>query len=574
MSRIVIGQSDGKNVHLDLDVLLRTRLLVQANSGGGKSWAIRRIVEQAFGKIQIIIIDPEGEFATLREKYGFVLAGKGGDTPADVRSAELLAQRLLELRASCVCDIFEMKPFDRHRWVKLFLDSMLNAPKKLWHPALVVVDEAHKYAPEKGAGESEASESMVGLCTTGRKRGFCAVFATQRLGKLRKDASAELLNRLVGPTFEDVDRKRASDLLGILKSDEKEFFHQIQMLEPGNFFALGRAITTERLLVKIGPVVTTHPEVGAKYSDVPPPPPDKVIELLPQLADLPKQAEDRARNVQEMQSEIRSLKQQLRMRPLEQKVIEKPRIVEKIVKVPEIPKPVLRLLDKLKRLLSDLSIMSEDLSGAIAGTASLPVSAPSPVHPYIERQYIERLKSPSLILEAMNRKPPREVSASSNGDLSGPEQRILDAIAWMNSIGITEPLQTAVAFLAGYTVGGGAFNNPRGRLRTNGLIEYRGSSLVLTEAGLAKAHAPSMPLDTAELQSRVLNQLPNPEQKILRVLLDRYPNPVENDELAREAGYEPGGGAFNNPRGRLRTLGLVGYPEKGMVRAADLLFVD
>lgn len=67
---------------MDIDVLLRTRLLVQADSGGGKSWLLRRIAEQLFGKVQVIIIDPEGEFATLREKYGYVLVGKGGETPA------------------------------------------------------------------------------------------------------------------------------------------------------------------------------------------------------------------------------------------------------------------------------------------------------------------------------------------------------------------------------------------------------------------------------------------------------------------------------------------------------------
>jgi hypothetical protein len=49
---------------------------------------------------------------------------------------------------------------------------------------------------------------------------------------------------------------------------------------------------------------------------------------------------------------------------------------------------------------------------------------------------------------------------------------------------------------------------------------------------------------------------------------------VPNDELARQAGYEPGGGAFNNPRGRLRTLELVTYPEKGWVKASDWLFID
>jgi hypothetical protein len=62
--------------------------------------------------------------------------------------------------------------------------------------------------------------------------------------------------------------------------------------------------------------------------------------------------------------------------------------------------------------------------------------------------------------------------ARQTGNLAGPEQRILDALAWLESIGVETPEHSAVAFLAGYTVGGGAFNNPRGRLRGLGLVEY------------------------------------------------------------------------------------------------------
>ena len=86
-----------KDISLDLDRLLETKLLVQANSGGGKSWLIRRIVEKAYGKVQIIILDPEGEFSTLREKFDFVLAGKEGETPAEPKSASMLAGCLMFL---------------------------------------------------------------------------------------------------------------------------------------------------------------------------------------------------------------------------------------------------------------------------------------------------------------------------------------------------------------------------------------------------------------------------------------------------------------------------------------------
>jgi DNA helicase HerA-like ATPase len=146
-----------EDVEIDIPMLLRTRLLIQANSGGGKSYLIRRLAEQMFGKVPVIIIDPEGEFATLREKFGYVLIGKGGETPADLRSAAMVAHKLLELRASAVCDLYELKPQARHQWVRAFLDALIDAPKELWRPTIIVLDEAHQFSPEGKSGESEAS---------------------------------------------------------------------------------------------------------------------------------------------------------------------------------------------------------------------------------------------------------------------------------------------------------------------------------------------------------------------------------------------------------------------------------
>ena len=164
---------------------------------------------------------------------------------------------------------------------------------------------------------------------------------------------------------------------------------------------------------------------------------------------------------------------------------------------------------------------------------------------------------------------------SAGAELSGPEQRILDGLAWLEAIGVSSPEQAAVAFMAGYSPGGGAFQNPRGALRSKGLVEYAaGGRVQLTEAGRALAAVPDAPLTPQELQARVLGRLPGPEQRILKVLLEAYPEPVPNDELAQRAGYEPRGGAFQNPRGRLRSLGLIDYPRPGSVVARPLLFLE
>src|SRR2546421_6654175 len=282
-SNIYLNQS----VHIDLPTLLDTRLLIQANSGGGKSWLIRRLLEQSHGKVQQIVIDLEGEFSTLREKFDYILAGKNGDTPAEPRSAGLLGRRLLELNVSAIIDLYELSQYERKRFVKLFLEALINAPKQLWHPVLVVIDEAHVFAPEKG--QSEAMGAVIDLATRGRKRGYCAVLATQRLSKLHKDAAAECNNKLIGRTNLDVDMKRASEELGFTTKDQAI---ALRNLAAGEFYAFGPAISPNVINVTIGSVETTHPKAGSRiYTGSPIPPTEKIRKILGEMKDLPQEAE-------------------------------------------------------------------------------------------------------------------------------------------------------------------------------------------------------------------------------------------------------------------------------------------
>ena len=288
MKSIVIGKGEGKgNVLIDVQSLIDSRLLVQANSGGGKSWLLRRLLEQTHGKVQHIVLDLEGEFGSLRQRFDYILVGKGGDIPIGIRSAEILARKLLELGTSAILDLYELKAHERITFVKRFLDAMVNAPKELWHPCLVVVDEAHVFCPEQG--KSEALGSVIDLCTRGRKRGYCAVLATQRISKLHKDAAAECNNKLIGRAAMDIDMKRAAGELGFTSKTQMQ---DLRKLSAGEFFAFGPAISPTVTKVKVGSVSTVHPKVGSRQGFTAPPPTSKVKTLLAKLTDLPKEADN------------------------------------------------------------------------------------------------------------------------------------------------------------------------------------------------------------------------------------------------------------------------------------------
>lgn len=548
-------------VHLDLDRLIAARLLIQAQSGGGKSWALRRLLEQTHGRVQHLVLDVEGEFHTLRERHEYVLAARqGGDTVASVRSASLLARRLLEVGASAIVDLYELPPPERIRFVRLFLEALLAAPRDLWHPALVVIDEAHVFCPQ--AGEAESAGAVVDLMSRGRKRGFCGILATQRLAKLKKDAAAEAGVALIGRATLDVDVRRAAEVLGFTTREDQA---RLRALKPGEFFAFGPGVSDHVIQVAIGPVDTTHPRPGQRAA-APPPAPAALAAVLKQLADLPQEAETEARTLDELRAKVRALEHDLRSARAGRPAVDEDAVARLRAAARQAEQRAAgaeRQTRALEREARAALLDVERAARRLRIAAERTETAPAPVAP------------PQSELRGIPPAAPLRTAAEPSGERTGPEQRILDAIAWLEAAnGRPAQEQVAVAFVAGYTAGGGAFQNPRGRLRALGLIRYTEGRLELTDEGRAAARPPAAALTATEVQTRVLERLPGPEQRILRVLLEAFPAAVENDELARRAGYEPGGGAFQNPRGRLRSLGLVDYPERGKVRAAEVLFLE
>jgi len=543
--------------------LIRSRMLIQANSGAGKSWTIRRLLEQTFGLAQHIVLDCEGEFFTLRERFDYVLAGRdGGDCPAEPRGAALLARKLLELRVSAIIDIQELKAHEQYAFVQAFLESLIGAKRSLWHPALIVVDEAHKFAPERGKAASLGA--VIDLMTRGRKRGYCGVLATQRLSKLHKDAAAEANNKLIGRTSLDVDMKRAADELGFSGKEEQR---SLRTLERGVFYAFGPAISDEVVEVKVGPVQTTHPEPGAR-SLPPPPARDAVKRVLGELADLPQQAQAEARTIAEATARVKSLEREIRTL----KRSAPPASEEELAKAREAGARDAEA--KLRDLVARISVRDGQIGrwvGSVQTDAQKILDALGPIEVDLEpAKAARRIERPA----ARVRKPVAR-SEPDDAEIDGPMQKILDSLAWLASIDITEPEKVQVAAVAGYAAKGGGFRNPLSRLKTAGLIEYgAGDSARLTPAGEASANYPEESPTTEELHARVLETVKGGTHKrILRVILDGYPDALDTASVAEAVSMEASGGGFRNPVSKLKTLGLIEYPQRGYVRARDVLFI-
>ena len=228
----------GEPAELDLEELLSTRLLVQGNSGSGKSHLLRRLLEKSAGWVQQAIIDPEGDFVTLAERYGHVVVD-ANRTPAELAR---IAGRIRVHRASVVLDLEGLDAEVQMLCAAAFLNGLFEADRAHWFPMLIAVDEAHLFAPAMAGEHSDESRraslgAMTNLMCRGRKRGLAGVIATQRLAKLAKNVAAEASHFLMGRTFLDIDMARAADLLGMDRRAAERF----RDLQRGHFVALGPA---------------------------------------------------------------------------------------------------------------------------------------------------------------------------------------------------------------------------------------------------------------------------------------------------------------------------------------------
>lgn len=321
----------------------------------------------------------------------------------------------------------------------------------------------------------------------------------------------------------------------------------------------------------------------------PPPPPEKIKALLPKLADLPKTAEEKAKTEAELRSEVRSLKAQLRSVPVQKvqpsaaKVVDTRAIERAVANTEKHYRLLFARQAKSFRTIGEYLERSSMIAKTEAEMAQREASRQGPEISGGEIQSkggnlpVRAPAQPALAAKQIYPPTHPRPDIHANGDggaLGGPHRKILQALAELRSIDKHQPPKEMVAAWAGYSPNGGAFTNPLGALRTQGLVSYpSGGAVALTDAGLAEVGELPAP-DQEEVHRRILNILSGPERKILAALIEHRDETVTKTQLAEESGYSEGGGAFTNPLGALRTKAFVEYPAPGQVKCADWLFME
>lgn len=569
----------GADLVIDALRLVDGRGLIVGNSGAGKSRLARRMMEQAAGRVQIIVIDVEGEFSTLRDRHDFLLAGRGGEVPAEPRSAALLARRVMEQSVSTVVDLYDLKLDQQREFVRQFLDALLELPKDLYHPVLVVVDEAHKFAPEKGSGEAVSTASVIALMSQGRKRGLGGVLLTQRISKLHKDAAAEANNVAIGRVVLDVDQKRAADALGLAVATARTVLRD---LDAGLFYGYGPAFVHRGVaLFRGGDVFTRHPKAGERHTLKAAGTPEAIARIASEFADLPAQAAEEIKTLEAAKAKVRELERDLKVA---RKASPAPAPAPAPKEVPVVKAADLKRLEssaarleasegkfteELRRLTDILSqrqqVVVTELGTLTTLVAKVQAPAP-PAHPAQHAGAVARSHSAAATMP----RPAQRIPSSAG--IGKGAAAILTAIAQYEDGAERDQL----TILTGYK------RSTRDayiqRLAGAGLIVPYGSAHKVTDAGLAVLGPDFQPLPTgAALRAywvgddRTAGALPKGEREILAIVIEHHPNPVDREVISERTGFKRS--TRDAYLQRLANRRLV-VSDRGPVRAAATLFEE
>lgn len=554
---------------------------ILARKGAGKTYTALVMGEEMIkAGLPVVIMDSLGACWGLRVSADgtgpglpvTILGGEHGDIPLEPTAGKIVADIIVDHPGAFILD---MSAFESNaaqdRFVTEFAERIYRAKATRREPLHLIIDEADSFAPQSPMpGQQRMLGAFEAIVRRGRIRGLGVTLVTQRPAVLNKNVLTQCECLITLQMTSPQDRRAIDEWVkgNGTKEERDELLGSLASLDRGDawFWSPAWLRVFKRIHVR---------QRDTWDSSKTPEPGDAVVEPTSLAAvDLEALRARMAETIERAKADDPKALQK-RVRDLERQFVQK---------VHELPEPIIQRIEV--PVLSDETIATLTASAdALSGAAMRVLDAVGE----IKAALVSARQSADIIGAEAQRAAPREArkierqniprnipegsSAATDIKISGPQQRILDALAEMEAVGLSELDRSNVAVYSGASPRSSAFGNNLGALRTAGLIDYPSSGRVcLTDAGRVQASSIRGPRSLDELHQEWRAHLSRPQSAILGELIACYPHAVERERLAELTGASPTSSAYGNNLGHLRGLGLISYPSKGMVAATGLLF--
>lgn len=538
-------------------------------SGSGKTYGAGVFVEGLLSiGAQVVVLDVVGNWYGLRiaakgSGDGFkipVFGGDHGDIPLEPGGGAVIADAVVDYGISCVLDLHLFRKNQRKQFMTDFAEQLFHRKKSSKSPLHVVLEECQMYIPQKTfKGEERMLGAMEDLCKLGRNYGIGYSLISQRPQAVNKDVVNQTGTvyafRMTGPQERKVMEGWLSEQTGSIAGDMLE---SLPFLENGECWAWSpqwlKVFKRVRIAKKQTFDASATPVFGAKAEKAKALVPVDLEQLKIAMSATIEKA--KADDPKALRAEIAKLKAELVKE-------QKPQTVETVKEVVVVKPAEIERLEKWTK-------QAEELAGKLIAASKDIREALGKITPF-------KIDPRVCLPKDLPCRPPSKPTAPKEGvqKLSTSQQRIVNALAWAEGVGLDYLDKTQLALMADQSPTSGGYFNNLGSLRSAGLIEYPGAgTAMLTESGRAQAESVDVPTTSKELQDMLCKKLSGSQDSILRCLIALYPGEIMKEDLAIATNQSPTSGGYFNNLGRLRSLGLIDYPRPGFVVAKSVLFLE
>ncbi len=218
-----IPLSISSDLDLELEDIIGQCIAILGIRGSGKSNTAGVIFEELLrNNYPLSIIDIDGEYFGLKEKYEVLVVGRGEgvEIEVDADCAEEIAQISMEKNVPVVVDLSGFLAEERTAFLLEYLGALWNIAGKLRHPYIIGIEEAHEFIPQ--GVKTELKELIARIALRGRKRGLGAIVISQRSAKVEKDVLSQAGMLFLHRVVHEVDMRVYSELLPWRKAETKE----------------------------------------------------------------------------------------------------------------------------------------------------------------------------------------------------------------------------------------------------------------------------------------------------------------------------------------------------------------
>jgi uncharacterized protein len=552
---------------LDPDYTAGGTFALLAKKGAGKTYTGRVMAEELWkAGVPFVVLDPMGAWWGLRSSADgteagipvAIFGGEHGDAPLERTGGALMADLVVDERLPMILDLKGLGSRAAERQFAMdFLDRLYRRNRELVH---LFMDEADLFAPQKPqAGDAPLLGVTENIVRRGRNAGIGITLITQRPAVLNKDVLTQVdglvAMRITGYTDREAidgwvrghaDQDAAREVKGTLAGlgngecwwwiPELGILQRVQVRLADTFDSSPTRRRGER---------TREPR---SFADV------DMAAIKERMASTIERA--KADDPRELRRTIEQLHAELAARPT---AATEPEVVQ----VPALDDADVARLEQVGQELVDVAAQLTVVAGEITTKLSSLAAKPS----------VMSKPRPAATAVASPARPRADRPASGGRGPGAAQQRILDALAALEVIGVLAAGKTQLALFAKASPKSSGYANNLGALRTAGLIDYPAPATVaLTNEGRAVADASQAPQTTAELHTYVRALVGPAKARLLDQLVAVYPETLSKTELAERAGVSPTSSGYANNLGSLRSTGLIDYPVAGQVVASPALF--